>query len=224
MLHTVSSMPPGRLLGLLALMSVLGLAGCQQAYYRTMEAFGKEKRDLLVDGVKDARDSQGEAKEQFQSALEEFSTLTNFDGGDLEALYERLDQAFERSTARAEDVREHIRDVDRVAQDLFEEWEQELQLYSSQELRQRSQQQLRETRAQYDRLIAAMRRAEASMDPVLATFQDQVLFLKHNLNARAIASLEEDLPALQTNIRQLIAQMEASIEEADSFISQLQAS
>jgi hypothetical protein len=207
----------------LVLMLALSAAGCQRAYYRTMEAFGKEKRDLLIDNVEEARDSQNEAKEQFSSALEEFSALMNFDGGELEEIYDRLEREYDRSESRAEAVREHIGDVDRVAQDLFAEWEEELELYSNDRLRQNSAEQLRETRAQYEELIAAMRRAESRMDPVLATFQDQVLYLKHNLNARAIASLEEDLVTLQADIQQLITEMEDSINEANAFIERMQA-
>jgi hypothetical protein len=61
------------------------------------------------------------------------------------------------------------------------------------------------------------------MDPVLATFHDQVLFLKHNLNARAIASLDTTNNTLQADISRLIADMEASIKESESFIKSLKA-
>jgi hypothetical protein len=58
------------------LAAVMALAGCQSAYYKTMETFGYHKREILVDRVEDARDSQEEAKEQFQSALEKFSAVS----------------------------------------------------------------------------------------------------------------------------------------------------
>ena len=56
------------------------VAGCQSMYYKTMEKFGYEKREILVDRVIDARDAQQETKEQFTSALEKFSDVVNFDG------------------------------------------------------------------------------------------------------------------------------------------------
>ena len=46
--------------------------------------------------------------------------------------------------------------------------------------------------------------------------------LKHNLNARALASLDGTNRELQTDIRQLIAEMDGSIREADAFIRTLQ--
>jgi hypothetical protein len=49
-----------------------------------------------------------------------------------------------------------------------------------------------------------------------------VLFLKHNLNAQAIASLEGNLATMQTDVTALIAEMEASINEADAFVAGMQ--
>jgi len=80
----------------------------------------------------------------------------------------------------------------------------------------------RETKARYDQLVGAMKEAAGKMDPVLAAFKDQTLFLKHNLNARAIASLETDLNEIRSEVTDLIKEMEASIAEANLFIDSLQ--
>jgi hypothetical protein len=69
-----------------------------------------------------------------------------------------------------------------------------------------------------------MRRAEDKMQPVLNAFRDQVLFLKHNLNARAIAALEGTVASLEAEVATLILDMEASIEEANRFIDEMGAS
>jgi len=194
------------------------LAGCSSAYYRTVESLGFHKRDILVHRVEKARDSQEEAKAQFKNALERFSALTGFKGGSLEEKYRELNAEFERSEARAEEVRKRIGDIEDVSEALFDEWENELSQYRNPSLKRSSQQKLKATRQRYDQLVAAMKRAESKMEPVLLTFRDQVLFLKHNLNAQAIASLRGELDSLQTDISALIASMEASIREADEFI------
>jgi phosphoenolpyruvate-protein kinase (PTS system EI component) len=201
---------------------MIGLAGCQTAYYNTMEKLGVYKRDILVDRVEEARNSQDEAKEQFKSALDRFSAVLQFDGGDLEEKYTQLNAEFEASMERAEEVRDRIDSVEDVGEALFAEWEQELEQYSRADLRRASESRLRETRDHYQRLIRAMRKAERSMDPPLEAFQDQVLFLKHNLNARAIASLEAELASVRSNVRILISDMEKSIAEADAFIKGLE--
>ena len=203
----------------LKLITVLLLAtGCQNVYYQTMEKFGYQKREILIDRVQEARDEQEEAKEQFQSALEQFSAVVNFRGGELERKYETLNAEFKDCQFRADEVRKRIVAVEDVAEALFDEWESELKQYTNKNLRRASKSKLEQTRKHYAQLSGAMKRAEAKMDPVLSAFRDQVLYLKHNLNAKAIASLQDELVSVEADIESLIKEMESSIAEADSFI------
>ena len=198
------------------------LGGCSSAYYKTMEGFGIEKRDILVDRVVDARDAQGDASEQFASALDQFRATVNFDGGDLEETYDRLNAEYEKSVSEAAEVSDRIDSVESVAEDLFREWEQELDQYSRADLRRSSASLLNDTRKRYEQLMATMRRAERSMEPVLEAFQDQVLVLKHNLNARAIGALRNELASIERDTANLIKQMQKAIAEADTFIESME--
>lgn len=208
------------LLGFL-LVTSLSFLGCQSAYYAGMEKMGYHKRDLMVSDVEKARDAQQEAKEQFKSALDRFTTVLNVKGGELQEKYDTLNAEYERSEAKAKAVRDRIASVEDVSEALFTEWEAELKEYSSASLRKSSQSKLTQTRTQYARLIKAMKRAESKMPPVLAKFKDQVLFLKHNLNAQAIVSLKGELGAVESNIKILIKEMETSIQQANAFISSM---
>jgi hypothetical protein len=201
--------------------SFLAVAGCQSTYYKTMEAFGYHKRDLLVSRVQDARGAQEDAKEQFQSALEKFSAVVEFPSGELQETYNQLKSELDKSESRAKAVRNRISDVEKVATALFKEWESELEQYSSEDLRRSSEEKLRQTRQRYTQLISAMKRAESKIAPVLTAFRDQVLFLKHNLNAQAIASLRDELVSVEADVTSLIQEMESSIAEADVFIKEM---
>ncbi|MGD8993289.1 MAG: DUF2959 domain-containing protein [Desulfobacterales bacterium] len=196
--------------------------GCESTYYKTMETMGYHKRDIMVDRVQDARDAQEDAKNQFESALEQFSTVLNFQGGDLEEKYDQLKNEYEASEEKAQSVRLRIDEVENVAEDLFDEWQEELNQYTSSGLRKSSARKLAETKRQYAQLIGAMRRAERKIDPVLNAFRDQVLYLKHNLNAQAIASLQSELVSIESDVARLIKEMETSIREANSFIASMQ--
>jgi Protein of unknown function (DUF2959) len=206
---------------LLLFISIFFTGGCQKAYYNTMEKFGVHKRDIMVDRVENARNSQQEAKEQFQSALQQFSQVLNYKGGELEDKYNSLKAEYDKSQAKAEEVRDRIDAVEDVSEALFDEWQEELDQYSNDTLRQDSKRKMVQTRNQYVKLITAMRKAEAKMDPVLSAFKDQVLYLKHNLNAQAIASLQSELMGIEANIAVLIKEMEKSIGEANDFIKTL---
>ena len=206
-----------------AILIVSGLVffGCKSAYYATWEKLGWAKRDILVDRVKDARDDQDAAKKQFKTTLERFQEVTNFQGGDLEAKYNKLKSEYDACAGRVNDVKKRIASVESVANDMFAEWKDELKQYQSDELRKSSEQKLNETKDRYNQLITVMKKAEGKMDPVLKRFNDQVLYLKHNLNAQAIASLQTTAAGINTDVTALIKDMEASIAEADDFIKQM---
>ena len=197
--------------------------GCQGVYYKTMETFGKHKRDILVDRVENARDAQENAKEQFQSALEKFSSVVNVPTSELQNKYNQLKDELDESETKAKAVSKRIADVESVAKALFEEWKSELDQYTNKDLRRTSEQKLKQTRGRYDQLIGAMKQAERKIEPVLSAFRDQVLFLKHNLNAQAVASLQGELVSIESNVALLIKEMDASIAEANSFISAMAA-
>lgn len=207
-----------RYLGFLAVLLLPLFVACSGTYYKAMESMGWEKRDLLVDRVEEARDAQEEASEQFTSALDQFRATVNFDGGDLETIYNRLNSEYEDSVAEAENVSERIDSVESVSEALFEEWQEELAEYSNADMRRDSESMLRDTKTRFKQMMAAMRRAEKSMDPVLEAFQDQVLYLKHNLNARAIGALSKELGGIERDTARLIADMQKAIAEADLFI------
>jgi hypothetical protein len=208
----------------LPLLTLLAAVGCSSAYYGAMEKFGIAKREILADRVEKTRDAQTEAKQQFADALQRFLAVTKVDGGDLQKKYDDLNRDFQRSEARAKEVRERIASVEDVAEALFREWKQELSQYQSAALKADSERQLEITRRRYESLITLMRRASARMDPVIATFRDQVLYLKHNLNARALAQLVTTNQTLQADISTLIRDMETSIKEAETFIKDLKTS
>ncbi|GKS57813.1 DNA repair ATPase [Nitrospira sp.] len=199
----------------------LTLIGCDTLYLGAMEKMGYAKRDILSSRVKAARDAQEEAKQEIQSALEQFGKVVNFSGGDLEATYKKLSGELESSEDRAEAVRKRIADVESVGDALFSEWKSELDQYSSKDLRRKSEQKYNQTRARYSEMLGAMKKSEQRIDPVLRPLRDQVLYLKHNLNARALSSLKGELVKVDAQVNQLVKDMNRSIAEADKFIQGL---
>ena len=216
--------PSRRTLWLVAALAAAA-AGCQSAmdnvYYGAMERLGQEKRHILRNRVQDGQEEQREAQEQFKSAYERFKSVTGHDGGDLEKIYNELNGEFERSEERAQDVRDRIESIESVAADMFAEWETEIGQISSASMRSESQRTLGRTRTNYATLISAMKRAEQKMDPVLTAFRDRVLFLKHNLNAQAIASLSGSVREIEGDVAALLRDMDASIQEAETFLASM---
>jgi IS1 family transposase len=206
---------------LLTFTLLLCTTGCRSTYYAAWEKLGKQKRDLLRDQVQKARNDQQAASQQFKDALTRLKELYQFEGGDLEKFYSRLKRDFERSEQKAQTVRDRIDRVEQIASDLFKEWEAELKSIANERLRSDSRQKLNDTRRKFEALSTSMRRAESSMTPVLTQLRDQVLYLKHNLNAAAIGALKGEAVEISQEIERLVQELNRSIAEADAFISAL---
>jgi hypothetical protein len=205
----------------LLLVVAMALPACRSTYYTAWEQFGKYKRDLLKDNVKAAREDQKEATEQFKDTLTRLKELYRFEGGELEQTYNRLKSDYDKSEAKAADVRNRIAKVEQVAADMFREWEQEAKSMQNARLASESQQKLKETKDRFQSLRAAMTRAESSMTPVLTQLRDHVLYLKHHLNAQAVGSLRGEAVDIEREIEKLIKDMNASIAEASRFIEEI---
>ena len=202
-------------------LAVAASVGCTTAYYSAWEMLGQEKRDLLRSNVSAVQEEQQEAADQFESALDRLRELTAVDAGELEDVYDDLNGDYEEAKLRADGVHERIEKIDSIANDLFVEWEAEIGEISSADMRTKSRKKLDETKRNYASLESKLRKSEASMEPVLTQLQDNVLFLKHNLNAAAIGGLSAEVAGIESDIETLIADMRASIAEADRFLQTL---
>ena len=205
--------------GVAALLALFMLGGCATVQYAGYEKLGIHKRDILVDRVEDARDAQEETKEEFVSAYDNFRNLVGTEGGDLEKKYKKLNAELEAAESSTAEIDKRLKDVERVATDLFSEWNRELQQYTNQKYRQSSERKLVITRQRYDQLMNAMQAARGRVNPVLFVLQDHVLFLKHNLNAQALSSLRGEVVAIESRVAELVREMQTAIDEANSFIA-----
>ena len=204
------------------LMIPLGFSACDTAYIAAMDKMGYAKRDILSSRVKSARDAQEEAKKDIQNALDQFGKVVAYQGGNLETTYKKLNSELQSSEDSAKTVRKRIEDVESVADALFSEWTTELSQYSSADLRRKSEAKLTQTQIRYNNMLGAMKRAEQRIDPVLKPLRDQVLYLKHNLNARALAAIKGELVKVDAQVDQLVKDMNRSIAEADKFIQTME--
>ena len=207
---------------IMSIVLVIALSGCSSAYYSAMEKVGIHKRDIMVDRVVDAKESQQEAQAQFKSALEEMTALINFDGGDLEEQYNVIQGQYEDSKEAAEHVSSRINKIEDVADALFDEWQDEIEQISSSNLKRQSSSKLRETQRRYESLVRSMRKAESKMGPVLSALKDNSLFLKHNLNAKAIGALQGEMVSIKNDVSALIKDMNSAIEQSQQFIELLE--
>ncbi len=205
-----------------SLFKIVFRRGLSQLYYKSREAIlGHHKRDIVVSHVGQACMALEDSKEQFEDSLQKFKTILGMPDLSLEYRYQQLNMQYQFCQSKTEEVGYRISSIEDVTNALFNEWEEELALYNNRSLRSKSRQQLEKSRRQYKRLLTALKQAEAKIQPVLTAFHDQVLFLKHNLNAQAIAALQHEFMEISVDIGKLITAMEKTINEASQFMSLL---
>src|ERR1700744_614992 len=200
---------------------LIALTGCTSTYYKAMKTFGKEKRDILVSRVKDSKKDQQQAKEQIKTTMESFQALTGFQGGALEKNYKKLNGDYEKAADAAQKLHNRIDSIDQVSNDLFKEWQKEIDGMENKKLKAQSATMLRQSRLNEANYLKSMRQTEARMTPVITAFRDQVTFLKHNLNARAIGSLKGTSAKMSTDVDVLMVSLDSSMAQADSLIASL---
>lgn len=190
-------------------------------YYSAKESIGEHKRTIVVYQVEQTCVSLQETRNEFEDALKCFKTLVSVNETSLEHQYHMLNRQYQFCRAKSDAVSNRIKAIEEVSEALFTEWEKELDEYSNRALRSSSKQQLKAARQNYARLIKAIHKAESKIQPVLSAFKDQVLYLKHNLNARAIAALHDEFIEIGIDISELIIAMEQTIAEASRFVTLL---
>jgi len=207
---------------LIAAIVVSATIGCQTTYYTVWEKLGKEKRHLLKDNVEAAQSEQEKASKEFKDALTRVKEIYGFQGGDLEAMYDKLSEDYEACEDRADAVEDRIDKVERIAADLFEEWQTEIDEMTNAKFKAKSRESLAATKKRYARLNNVMVKAQSSMEPALRHLRDYVLYLKHNLNAKAIGALGQEVQDIEGEVETLIADIARSVKEAEDFVKTLE--
>lgn len=200
------------------------LTSCTSVYYAAMHKIGKDKRDILVNRIAEAKTDEESTGRQLKTTLEAFQQLTGEEDSKLQHAYDRLNTEFEKAQGRANALDAKIDSIQQVGSDLFVEWRKEIAQIQDPALKSRSRVLLQTAQVKQADYLRGMRKTTARIKPVLQSFQDQVLFLKHNLNARAVGSLKQTSSQMNSQVADLIMSIEGSKTEADQLISTLTAS
>lgn len=198
------------------------IVGCQSAYYAAREKMAKQNRHLLRDQVENSRDDQEKASEAFTNALTRLKKMYGIAGGNPEEMYNRLSEGYENCRQRAEIIDERIDKIQRIASDLFAPWRQEIDRIQNPGFRSKCARKLKDIQSRFAILESSLITARRRMSPILANLKDYVLFLKHNLNAQAMGTLQGEAVSIETNVNRLIRDISQSIKEADAFLAVLE--
>ncbi len=206
---------------MLLLAGLGALASCKQRYYTAQGKSGNEKRDRLVEQLRKGREEQEKAKAQYQATLAALQAAPDKSPGKPDELYTKFKQEVGATARRAKTVSDQIAAIEQASGDMFAEWERELAAMHNGELKNKSIILVRKTREQCGALIGQMKAVEAKAQTVLKEFEDQVLFLEHNMDGEAVSSVRTKANSMDAEVKSLAGDIEASTREADAFIASL---
>lgn len=184
----------------------------------------KDAEEALIDSVRCARAEQAQSQEDFSAAFRLFQRLTAPQAVELEELDAELEDSIDECDEAAERLRERILEIRTDSSTLFTEWKAELEHFSGEALRKKSESMLVDTEERSQRVIAALEEIQGKMEPVLLKFHDYELFFNHNLNPRAIATLEDTYDDFDQELESLNEEIASAMNEMNAFLERLEGS
>jgi len=173
----------------------------------------------LVDSVRAADEEAVEARTDFDAAFALYQRVTTPQAAELDDLADDFADAIESCRERFEDLATRRTKVDEEATTLFQGWNEELGRYSLELMREKSAAMLADTEKRTERVTKALERLQTRMEPVVKKLEDYALFFHHNLNPRAIATLEDTYKDFDAEYRALVSELEKTRAEITQFLA-----
>ena len=174
----------------------------------------------LASRIERVHETAERAKERARGAVDRLSSLVapDFDG-DAVAAYMDLVDAVELSERDAERLRGELEPMRKAAEQVFAQWEADLEAYSSPRIRQRSSERLAVTRQRFDAIVKSLTPALDSLDTFHAALRDQVLFLEHDLNREAAALVQPEAMRLAQDAGRIEATLDVCLATTQAYVA-----
>jgi hypothetical protein len=208
-------------LGFALSLALCGLACSSTGGRRAFLIFGApaEPHGALVHSVERAEDELQEASDDFAEAMRLFAELTAPQALNLEALSDDFSDAVKACGKRSRELDDRIAAVQEESDELFGGWSAELQEFALDSLRKKSEAMMLETKGRTDRVTHALEGTRARMSPVLKKLCDYALFFHHNLNARAIATLQDTYGDFDAEFAALRGELDRTRVEIRAYLA-----
>jgi hypothetical protein len=161
------------------------LCGCATTGYRhaseTSSAIGQTR--LLTVKI----------QQNIDAAVTNLQSLTSQEAMDLRSSYERLSTAVNTLDAQVADLTDQAQVIKARGNAYVKDWEQELGSYQSSAIRLRSAERLNQVTEDFRKISQQFEATGQSLRLLLANLKDVRLYLKTDLTAAGVASIQEQL-------------------------------
>lgn len=175
--------------------------------------------DDLVAAVENVQKELDASKGSMLAAVQGLQAITAPDfQGDAVKAHKELVEVVENSEDQADELRGAIEDMQAASVPVFDQWTKDLEAYSNPEMRQRSQARLSAARERYDAVLAAVEPLLVEYEAVNQTLRDHVLFLKHDMNPAALATIQDDVRSVAKDAASLDGRFNSGRAAAIAYV------
>jgi hypothetical protein len=182
---------------------------------------GVKQIQELIKTAKAEVQSIDTAKLQLQKTMDAYNAVMAPEVKDRRDAYKQLQKEMANTDKRRADVSTRSTKMNAEADKLFKSWEESTARIQSPDLRKRSEDRLKKTQDRFAELRQTGQNASSQYESFMKTMQDQVVYLGHDLNPGAVASLKPDADKLNTRAQDLYAVIDKITTAANTNISKL---
>jgi hypothetical protein len=177
-----------------AVLVLLALPACTFVSNLISGGGGPANVNDLVERVERVSAELDASKATMLAAIQKLQAVTAPEfQGDAVLAHKELENTLDDSDDQAKALRKSIDKMRAAAEPVFEQWTKDLEAYSNPEMRARSQQRLAAARERYDSVVAAVEPVLVEYETVNQTLHDHLLFLSHDMNPAAVATIQDDV-------------------------------
>jgi len=182
---------------------------------------GLKLTERLIKSSGDTVKSIVETKIQISKTLGVYNDLRGDAVKDRRRAYRSLVKEMENCDKRVAKVREQTAGMNGDASAYFKDRGASLEKIASEDLRKLAGDRLDDSKTRFEAVLAAGRAAGEDYQALMAKLRDQVLFLGHDLNPTAVASLEKDAGELNAQAKQLFGKIDETVTSFNEYIKSL---
>jgi hypothetical protein len=184
---------------------------------------GVKETEQFVKAGGNLSQSVGEAKVQMQNTLTNYSELLGKSATDMKDGYKKLLKNIKESDEKLENARTKVAQMQETGKTYFTGREASVKKITDPTLQAQAQERLTASQKEFDGVLASLRSARESLDPVRKELGDQVKYLESDLSPSGTASLKPQAEKTKAGATAMFGKVDEAIRTANTYFNGLRA-
>jgi hypothetical protein len=185
---------------------------------------GVKETEQFIKKGDDVAHAVGVAKTQIDSTMTAYNTLVSTPSTNMKGDYGKLLKEMKKMDDKVADARKQLGEMEAAANTYFAGREATIAKIQNPELKKQAEQRLADSKKQHADVLAAMRSAGESLEPIRKDLEDQIKFLGSDLNPSAAASQAANAQKLNERGKVTFAKTDEAVNAATTYFNAMRPS